>query len=125
MLLTMDDGLPVVVTGARHNPIGYDFRTELFGSGDSIAVGVNERTPIRSVEPDGPPPPANPYRGFLDRFNQAFIDETSAFIDLARGRVPNPCPPEEALIALRVAVACDRSWRERRVVGVEEVSNAV
>ncbi len=123
MLLTMDDGLPVVVTGARHNPIGYDFRAELFGSGDSIAVGVDDRTPIRSVQPGAPTAPVNPYRGFLNRFNQAFLDETAAFIDLVRGRAPNHCPPEEALSALRVAVACDRSWRDRRVVGVEEVSH--
>ena len=122
MVLTMDDGLPVVVTGARHDPIGYDFRAELFGSGDSIVVGVDDRTPVRSVQPDAPPPPANPYRGFLDRFSQAFIDETAAFIDLVLGRAGNLCPPQEALSALRVAVACERSWRERRLVGVEEVS---
>jgi myo-inositol 2-dehydrogenase/D-chiro-inositol 1-dehydrogenase len=120
-LLTMDDGLPVVVTGARHNPNGYDFRAELFGSDDSIAVGVDGRTPLRSVEPSAPPVPADPYRGFLDRFNRAFVDETAAFLDLVAGRGPNPCPPEEALSALRVAVACDRSWREHRPVAVAQV----
>lgn len=124
MLLTMDDGLPVVVTGARQDPVGYDFRTELLGSGDSIVVGVDRRTPVHSVEPSAPPPPLDPYRGFLDRFSQAFADETAAFVDLVLGRAANQCPPQEALIALRVAVACDRSWRERRVVGVEEVSHA-
>jgi myo-inositol 2-dehydrogenase/D-chiro-inositol 1-dehydrogenase len=124
MLLTMDDGLPVVVTGARQDPVGYDFRTELLGSGDSIVVGVDRRTPVHSVEPKAPPPPLDPYRGFLDRFSQAFGDETAAFVDLVLGRASNPCPPQEALIALRVAVACERSRRERRVVAVEEVSHA-
>jgi myo-inositol 2-dehydrogenase/D-chiro-inositol 1-dehydrogenase len=122
MVLTMDDGLPVVITGARHDPIGYDFRAEILGSGDSIAVGIDGRTPLHSVQPGAPPPPADPYRGFLDRFRDAFIAETAAFVDLALGRGSNPCPPEEALSALRVAVACDRSWRERRVVGVEEAA---
>ncbi len=122
IVLTMDDGLPVVITGARHDPLGYDFRAEILGSGDSIAVGVDRRTPIHSVQPDGPPTPADPYRGFLDRFREAFIAETAAFVDLVRGRGANLCPPEEALSALRVAVACDRSWRERRVVQVEEVA---
>ena len=123
MVLTMDDGLPVVVTGARHDPIGYDFRAELLGSGDSIAVGVDDRTPIRSVQPDGPPAPIDPYKGFLDRFRQAFIDETAAFVDLVLGRGPNLCPPEEALSALRVAVACETSWRERRVVDVAKAAD--
>lgn len=122
MVLTMDDGLPVVITGARHDPIGYDFRAEILGSGDSIVVGMDGRTPLHSVQPGAPPPPADPYRGFLDRFRDAFIAETAAFVDLAHGRGPNPCPPEVALSALRVAVACDRSWRERRVVGVEEAA---
>jgi myo-inositol 2-dehydrogenase/D-chiro-inositol 1-dehydrogenase len=125
MVLTMDDGLPVVITGARHDPIGYDFRTEILGSGDSVVVGVNDRTPVHSVEPDAPPPPVDPYRGFLDRFQQAFIEETGAFVDLVQGRAPNACPPEVALSALRVAVACERSWRERRAVGLEEVGGVV
>jgi myo-inositol 2-dehydrogenase / D-chiro-inositol 1-dehydrogenase len=119
MVLTMDDGLPVVVTGSRHDPVGYDFRAELLGSGDSIVVGVDGRTPVRSVQPGAPAPPANPYRGFLDRFHQAFIDETAAFVDLVLRRGPNLCPPEEALSALRVAIACETSWKERRPVAVE------
>jgi myo-inositol 2-dehydrogenase / D-chiro-inositol 1-dehydrogenase len=123
MVLTMDDGLPVVVTGARHDPIGYDFRAEILGSGDSIVVGVDARSPVHSVQPDAPPPPVNPYRGFLDRFRQAFIDETAAFVDLVLGRGPNLCPPEEALSALRVAVACERSWRERRPVELAEAAD--
>ena len=51
--------------------------------------------------------PLDPYRGFLDRFQQAFIEETAAFVDLVQGRAPNACPPEVALSALRVAVACE------------------
>jgi myo-inositol 2-dehydrogenase/D-chiro-inositol 1-dehydrogenase len=122
MVLNMDDGLPVVITGARHDPIGYDFRAELLGSGDSIVVGVDARTPVRSVQPDGTAPPGNPYLGFLDRFRDAFIGETAAFVDLVLGRGPNLCPPEAAVNALRVAVACERSWRERRVVKLEELA---
>jgi myo-inositol 2-dehydrogenase/D-chiro-inositol 1-dehydrogenase len=121
MVLTMDDGLPVVVTGARHDPLGYDFRTEILGSGDSVAVGLNDRTPVHSLEPGAPAPPADPYTGFLDRFQAAFAAETEAFVDLVLGRAENPCPPVEALSALRIAVACERGWRERRPVRVEEV----
>lgn len=120
IVLTMDDGLPVVITGARHDPVGYDFRAEMLGSGDSIVIGVDNRTPVHSVQPDAPPAPGDPYRGFLDRFRQAFIDETSAFVDLVLGRGDNHCPPEDALSALRVAVACERSWRERRPVNLAE-----
>jgi myo-inositol 2-dehydrogenase/D-chiro-inositol 1-dehydrogenase len=121
MVLTMDDGMPVVITGARHDPLGYDFRTEVLGSTDSIVIGTTDRTPVHSVEPQAPPPPTDPYQGFLDRFQAAFVAETEAFVDLVLGRTVNPCPPEEALSALQVAVACDRAWRERRPVDVQEV----
>jgi myo-inositol 2-dehydrogenase/D-chiro-inositol 1-dehydrogenase len=120
IVLTMDDELPVVITGARHDPVGYDFRAEILGSGDSIVIGVDGRTPVHSLQPDGPPVPVDPYVGFLDRFRQAFIDETAAFVDLVLGRGTNLSPPEEALSALRVAVACERSWREGRPVKLEE-----
>ena len=108
-LLTMEGELPVVVTGTRHNPRGYDFRAELLGSDGFAAVG--------------PPPMDNPYRGFLDRFADAFDAEMVAFLELVRGERENPCPGAEALEALRVAVACDVSRTEGRPVRVEEVDD--
>src|SRR2546423_665852 len=49
-------GAFAVLTIARHDPLGYDIRTELFGSKDSVSVGLGPRTPIRSVEPGVPGP---------------------------------------------------------------------
>jgi myo-inositol 2-dehydrogenase / D-chiro-inositol 1-dehydrogenase len=123
VLLTMDGGLPVLLSGTRHDPRGYDFRAELFGSDDSLAVGLGPRTPIRSVEEAGPTLPDDPYRGFLDRFHAAFEAEIDAWLRLVAGEQPNPCPGEEALEALRVAVACDRSRAEGRPVRIEEVTD--
>ena len=57
--LRLADGALGVLTVARHDPLGYDIRAELFGSSDSISVGLGPRTPMRSVEP-GVPPPAGP-----------------------------------------------------------------
>lgn len=122
IMLTMDDEMPVVITGARHDPLGYDFRTEILGSEDSVVIGVGYRTPVHPLDPEGPPPTNVPYRGFLDRFASAFAAETDAFIDLLAGRAENPCPPEEALQALKVALACERSWREHRPVALEETA---
>jgi myo-inositol 2-dehydrogenase/D-chiro-inositol 1-dehydrogenase len=127
VVLVLDDGLPVVVSGARHNPRGYDFRAEIFGSLDSVAVGLDERTPIRSVEPGSPvaaghgPLGRRPYRGFLDRFASSFDAEMTAFLEFLTGRRSNPCPASESLRALRIALACDRSRTEGRPVSVNEV----
>lgn len=122
-LLTMSDGTPVLLSGTRHGPHGYDFRAELFGSDDSVAVGLGPRTPIRSLDRDGPGLPEHPWRGFLDRFGAAFETELDAWLESVAGERGNPCPGEEALEALRVAVACVRSAREGRPVRVEEVTD--
>ena len=121
VLLVLDDGLPVLLSGTRHNPRGYDFRAEIFGSEDSIAVGLDDRTPLQSVEPGRRAAEGEPYRGFLDRFAAAFEAEMEAFLELAAGRGPNPCPASESIHALRVALACERSRAEGRPVALAEI----
>ena len=111
-----------VLSVNRHDPRGYDIRMELIGSEDAIAVGWDERMPLRSVEPGMPPPPAEAWSNFRQRFEPAYRAELAAFLEVAAGRRQNPCTPEDALEALRVAVACDLSRAEHRPVRLEEVS---
>lgn len=122
VLLVLDDGLPVLLSGARHDPRGYDFRAEIFGFEDSVSVGLDARTPLRSLEPGFEPFDDDPYHGFLDRFAPAFEAEMEAFLDLLAGRGPNACPASESIPALRIALACDRSRVEERAVAVGEVA---
>lgn len=119
--LTFGNGTLGVLTGGRHDPLGYDVRLELFGSRDSVSVGWDARTPLRSLEAGMPSAPAKPYEFFLDRFDAAYRAEMGAFVDVVAGRAANPCSVEDAEIALRVALACDRSRLEHRPVRVAEV----
>ena len=123
ILMNMSDGLPVLVTGTRHNPRGHDFRMEVFGSEDSLSVGDNSLSQPRSVEPDAPSPTAGPYRDFMERFGESLRRETVAFIEVARGERENPSPPASAMEALRVAVACEASHKEGRPVRVAEMED--
>ncbi len=120
--LTFSGGTLGVLTGARHDPLGYDVRMEIFGSGDSVSVGWDARTPLRSLEAGMPPAPEHPYEFFLDRFDAAYRAELATFIDVAHGRTANPCTVDDAEEALRVALACDLSRRERRPVAVDEIA---
>jgi myo-inositol 2-dehydrogenase / D-chiro-inositol 1-dehydrogenase len=120
--LRFDGGALGILSGTRHDPLGYDVRLEVFGAGDSVAVGWDRRTPLRSVEPGAPDGPAEPYAFFLDRFAPAYKAELHAFVELVAGRRANPCPPEDALEAIRVAMACDLSRQLHRPVRVEEVA---
>ena len=117
--LTMDDGMPVLIDGSRHDPRGYDVRLELLGSEDALVVGLDGRTPLTRL---GAPPPAEPWSSFAERFADAFARETAAFVELVRDGGESPCPPESALEALRVAVACDISRAEGRPVAIDEVT---
>ena len=130
--LTLEGGVPVLISGTRHDPVGHDIRAEAFGSLDSMAAGLNPRTPLHAADDadgqrllgaylsDGASG-AETYRGFMDRFRDAFTAETSAFVDVVRGERANPCTPQDARAALAAAIACEVSAREGRVVEMAEI----
>ncbi|MFE4533470.1 Gfo/Idh/MocA family oxidoreductase [Streptomyces scopuliridis] len=120
-VLTLDDGTLATATATRCNGAGYDVRMELAGELDQFAVGLDDRTPITSTEPTGPPAPDKPWPGFLERFAPAYEAELNAFLRVVSGELENPCDGREALHALRIAEACERSRRERRPVELSEI----
>ncbi|MCY7419071.1 MAG: Gfo/Idh/MocA family oxidoreductase [Chloroflexi bacterium] len=119
--LRMMDGTLVVLTTTRHDPLGYDIRAELFGSRDSISVGLGPRTPMRSVEPGVPPPSGPAWPNFQERFHDAYRAELIGFLAVARGETPSPCTARDGVESLRVAEAATRSLREHRPVALSEI----
>jgi myo-inositol 2-dehydrogenase/D-chiro-inositol 1-dehydrogenase len=120
--IRLDDGALGVVTAARHDPLGYDIRAELFGSKDSVSVGLGPRTPIRSVEPGVPAPAGPAWPDFLDRFRSAYASELATFVRVAGGTEASPCTARDGVEALRIAEAATRSLHEHRPVRLEEVA---
>jgi hypothetical protein len=123
ILMTMSDGLPVLITGTRHNPRGHDFRMEVFGSEDSLSVGSDSLSQPRPVEPDAVLLSKGPYRDFIERFGEGLRQETIAFIEVMRGERENPSPPASAMEALRAAVACEVSREEGGPVRLSEIAD--
>jgi myo-inositol 2-dehydrogenase / D-chiro-inositol 1-dehydrogenase len=123
-ILTLDDNTLAVVSNSRYNRRGYDVRMELHGFTDSIAVGMEDRLPLRSVEPGAGFPAGIPHRFFMDRFAASYRAELTAFTEVAAGRQPSPCTIADALEAGWIAEACTLSLREHRSVRVEEVRTA-
>ena len=120
--MTLAGGVPVVMTVARHDPLGYDIRAELFGSRDSIAVGLGPRMPLRSVEPGVPPPAGPAWPNFIDRFEDAYRAEIAAFVRVAAGETDSPCTARDGLQALRVAEAATQSLHDHRPVALSEIA---
>jgi myo-inositol 2-dehydrogenase / D-chiro-inositol 1-dehydrogenase len=107
IVLTMDDGVLVTIDGTRHDPRGQDVRVEIAGSEDVVAAGLSDQTPLRGL--DGWTPSGAGWESSYMRFADAFVAETEAFMTLVRERGESPCSPLDALAALEIAVACDRS----------------
>ncbi|HEU5474106.1 MAG TPA: Gfo/Idh/MocA family oxidoreductase [Actinophytocola sp.] len=120
-VLRFAGGAVAVLVGGRHDPLGYDHRLEVLGSRDSLAVGLDSRTPLTSLEPGGPVATADAYSGFAERFRRAYQGEMATFADVVAGRAENPSPVRDSLVSLRLADACERSRRSGAPVRLEGV----
>lgn len=101
------------LVGTRFNPIGYDHRVEVLGTGDSIAVGLHdpEHTPLAHVSPEGRTVAPHPFPGFPERFGTAYVAEMTTFTEIIAGEADNPSPARDSLVSLRLAEACEESRR--------------
>ncbi len=115
-ILQLADGTLGVLSQTRHDPLGYDIRMEIVGSRDSVTVGLGQRTPLRSLEPDAPAMSGPAWQTFLTRFETAYREELTTFLQVARGEIASPCTARDGLEAMRIAVAAGRSRSERRPV---------
>ncbi|MEO7117780.1 MAG: Gfo/Idh/MocA family oxidoreductase [Candidatus Limnocylindrales bacterium] len=120
-MLRMRAGTQVILSATRHDPLGYDIRAELFGSLDSVTVGLGPRTPIRSLEPGVAPMAGPAWPDFIDRFDAAYAAELTTFVRVAAGELPSPCTARDGVEALRIAEAATRSLHERRAVSLADI----
>ncbi|WP_228002974.1 Gfo/Idh/MocA family protein [Nocardia australiensis] len=118
VLLTLDDGALATVSLSRYNGAGYDVRLEVLGSRGNAIVGLDDRAPLTSAEPDYPPSLLPVYPNFMERFRHAYTDELAAFLSVISGDLANPCTVADALAAFDIAEACELSRHERRPVAV-------
>jgi myo-inositol 2-dehydrogenase/D-chiro-inositol 1-dehydrogenase len=119
--LRMEDGVLALLGAARHDPLGHDVRAEVFGSADSVSVGLGPRMPLRSLERGVAAPEGPPWTMFLDRWDEAYRDELLTFIQVASGELPSPCSAADGVAALRVAEALTVAAHEHRVVSLGEI----
>jgi myo-inositol 2-dehydrogenase/D-chiro-inositol 1-dehydrogenase len=108
-VVTFDDGTVGTVSASRYNGAGHDVRLEIQGSKGTIMVGLDDQAALRSAEPGVSFPPGPPHLTFAERFRSAYHAEMLAFVELILGLRPNPCPPEDAVAASRVADAAQES----------------
>jgi myo-inositol 2-dehydrogenase / D-chiro-inositol 1-dehydrogenase len=108
-VVTFDDGTVGTVSASRYNGAGHDVRLELQGSEGSVVVGMDDQMALRSGERGITFPAGTPHKTFAERFDQAYRSEMAAFVEVILGERKNPCPPEDAVAASRVADAAQES----------------
>jgi myo-inositol 2-dehydrogenase / D-chiro-inositol 1-dehydrogenase len=123
VVMRLADGGLAITTGSRHNPLGYDHRTEILGSRDCLSIGYDSTLALRAVDGlDGQA--MTTHGGFLERFAAAYREEVRQFVELVAGRAANQCTGYDARAALIAALAATRSRREHRPVQTAEIAAA-
>ncbi|MBP1049517.1 Gfo/Idh/MocA family oxidoreductase [Rhodococcus qingshengii] len=122
-VLTFEGGTIAVVSNTRYNGRGYDCRLEVLGSADSVVAGLDDRLPLRSLDPETSFPSKEPYTFFMDRFTSAYRAELEAFLGVVAGRRESPCTPADAVESAWISEAATHSLREGRPVTITEVKD--
>jgi len=119
-ILTLEfaSGAIGVIQNSRRTVHGYDLRVEVHGERGKLVTEAERATQVWKYGEAGIQGDYVYY--FLERFRDAYRAEVQAFVDAVReGRTPTP-GAEDALEALRVALAATKSLKEKRPVEVSE-----
>ncbi len=110
------------VESFRQALYGYDIRTEVIGSKGTLQIGFY-RGPVPPVWIESTTPPDFP-RHFLVRFEAAYLRELQDFVArVSRGAEP-AISGFDGRQALAIALAAERSFRESRMLSLDEITNS-
>jgi myo-inositol 2-dehydrogenase/D-chiro-inositol 1-dehydrogenase len=112
--LRFESGALAVIDNSRRSGFGYDVRTEVFGSEGALMIGYSRDTPMLRLDANGIH--SDHIHWFLERFDQAYIDELKVFVDSIVDDTPPPITGEDARAALALAYAAEASRRENAPV---------
>jgi myo-inositol 2-dehydrogenase / D-chiro-inositol 1-dehydrogenase len=118
--LRFESGALGTIDNSRRAGFGYDVRTEVFGSEGAIFIGYSRDTPILHLTQDGVK--SDHVHWFLERFDQAYIDELKDFVQAIVDNRPPAVNGADGRAAMALAYAAEASRREQRPFKVETFS---
>lgn len=116
----LETGALGCVDNSRRAVYGYDQRVEVFGSKGMVVAG-NERPTHVEVYTKDQPKTDKIHWFFLERYNEAFIDELKEFFACVRDDKQPSVTGTDGLKAALIAAAAKKSLTEHRLVMVSEV----
>lgn len=118
--LSFTSGALGVVELSRNAVFGYDIRAEIWGTKGSLQIGYWRETPVLVMTEGGITHDVVPH--FMQRFERAYLAQIQDFVDnVLEGRKPR-VTGADAVAALRISLAANKSLKENRPVEVAEIS---
>ena len=118
--LSFESGAFGVVDNSRRAVYGYDQRVEAFGTGGMLLAENDVSHTVRRFTADAEQRSVPPWF-FLERYTQAFVEESRAFVEAVAGRRDVPVGGVDGLRAILVAEAANRSLAESQDIAVAPV----
>lgn len=120
VMLKFENGSIGVIDNSRRAGYGYDQRTEVHC--DKGCVQVSNDVPNSSMISTAEGVLLErPLWFFLERYNNAFINEVKEFIDAIKNNKVTPVGGIDGLMSAKIAVAAKKSLKEGRSVKLSEV----
>ena len=118
--LKFENGAIGVIDNCRQAPYGYDQRVEVHCEKGCVQ-DKNHLEDEAFISSSAGVESAKPTWFFLERYNDAFIEELRAFIRAVREGGEIPVGGRDGLESVRVAIAAGRSLSEGRAVKLSEI----
>ena len=119
-----ENGALGVIDNSRKAVYGYDQRIEVFGSGGCVSADNDYPSTAIVSGPDGVTRD-KPLYFFLERYKEAYMNETRQFIDSLQNGTAVPVSGHDALQAELIALAAKRSLQQGRPVRLAELTTGI
>lgn len=116
--LTFANGALGVIDNSRKSVYGYDQRVEVFGEKGNLTCENDRPTTVELSTYGGCYKDALQHF-FLERYKDAYIAETRAFIEAIQNDCPPACDGNDGLQAERIAQAAKQSYIEKRPIKMD------
>jgi inositol 2-dehydrogenase len=103
---------------SRNARYGYDIRTEIIGDEGALFVGRLQQTPLLLLNRSGVRHDVYPW--YAERFEVAFREEISAFVETVLNDQPSKPDAEDGLLASKIALAAVASMESGQAARVAE-----
>lgn len=120
VMLKFANGAIGVIDNCRQAPYGYDQRVEVHCEKGCVR-DENDLIDTATISTKEDVSGNKPTWFFLERYNNAFIEEVNDFVDAVQNNKEVPATGEDGLESVRVAIAAKKSLDEGRPVKLDEI----